>query len=177
MLCSLPHDRYKSSEAATIAHYGSTIGLNPLWIKFWPRFYIVVLGITFNSILFFLILFWILLSLFYLEFSVSFLIGLLFPFSIWTFLFLFIPQSRSHHGFLPKFLTATLHHGLRNDFLFHFSNLLGLLFSFLFDFYSSFPFGLYFHFFFNSFSISFHFFFIRFRSLFGFLPIFFSYLA
>ena len=48
MLCSLPHDRYKSSEAATIAHYGSTIGLNPLWIKFWPRFYIMVLGIIFN---------------------------------------------------------------------------------------------------------------------------------
>ena len=110
MLCSLPHDRYKSSEAATIAHYGSTIGLNPLWIKFWPRFYIIII-ITFNSILLFLILIWILLSIFYLEFSVPFLFGV-FP--------LFFPQSRSNHEFILKFLTAILHCGLRNDYFISF---------------------------------------------------------
>jgi hypothetical protein len=79
---------------------------------FWPRFYIVVLGMTFFfsfSYLLFPIFIWILLPLFYLDFSVpfvslsfldfsffitliyffQFLFGLLFPFSLWTFISLF----------------------------------------------------------------------------------------
>ena len=73
---------------------------------FWPRFYIVVLGMTFfflvSPIYFFQFLFgllfpfsiWTFISLFYLDIYFPFLFGLLFPFSLWTFiLFKFILNS------------------------------------------------------------------------------------
>ena len=51
---------------------------------FWPRFYIVVLGMTF---LFFRL--HLLFSIFYLDFYFPLLFGLLIPFSIWFFISLF----------------------------------------------------------------------------------------
>ena len=69
---------------------------------FWRRFHIVVLGMTFFFLFFirsftFHILFgllfpfsiWTFISLFYLDFYFPFLFGLLFPFSLWTFISLF----------------------------------------------------------------------------------------
>ena len=61
---------------------------------FWPRFYIVVLGMTFfffflQPIYFFPFSIWTFISLFFLDFYFPFLFGLLFPFSIWTFISLF----------------------------------------------------------------------------------------
>ena len=75
-----------------------------LWSNCWPWFYIVVLEI---ALFFFPVLFgllfsfsiWTFISLFSLYFCFPFLFGLLFPFSLWTFI-----QSQSHFGFLPFFL-------------------------------------------------------------------------
>ena len=58
----------------------SHVFTNPEFAKldFWPRFYIVVLGITFFPTL--------LLSIFYLHFYIPFIFfGLSFPFAIWIF--------------------------------------------------------------------------------------------
>ena len=84
-----------------------------LELDFRPQFYIVVLGIAFfRSFTFHII--------FYLDFCFPFLFGLLFPFSIWTFIslfyfsilfqclfnffsILFFIPSRSHFGILPNF--------------------------------------------------------------------------
>ena len=51
--------------------------------RFWPRFYIVVLGMTFFFLRSHLI------SIFYLDFYIPFLFGHFFPFSIWTFISIF----------------------------------------------------------------------------------------
>ena len=67
---------------------------------FWPRFYIVVLGMIFFFIfsicpiqflfgLLFSFFYHTFISLYYLDFYFPFLFGLLFPFSIWTFCYLF----------------------------------------------------------------------------------------
>ena len=58
---------------------------------FWPQFYTVVLWIALFSILFiyFPYSIWTFISLFLLDFYFPFLYGLLFPFSIWTFMSLF----------------------------------------------------------------------------------------
>ena len=58
---------------------------------FWPRFYIVVLEMLFwDHIYFFHILFRLLhISFFFSEFYFAFVFGILFPFSIWTLIFLF----------------------------------------------------------------------------------------
>ena len=53
-------------------------------IYFWPRFYIMVLGIAFFPFIYFTYSIWTFISLFYLDFCFPFLFGLLFPFSIWT---------------------------------------------------------------------------------------------
>ena len=76
---------------------------------FWPRFYIVVLGIAFFFLTLhslFTIFIWTFISPFFLEFYFPFLFGLLFQFffNFLSFFFnsLFI-RSRSHFGFLPFF--------------------------------------------------------------------------
>ena len=95
-----------------------------------------------------------------MEFSVSFLIGLISPF-LFVLLFPFSFPNPCHIKF-PKFLTTILHRGLWNNYFSSFphfisSNFYLDLYSlfFLFDFYSSFPFGLYFNFFFQLFFNSF----------------------
>ena len=58
-------------------------------LYFWPRFYIVVLGMTFFYVTSTF-------SIFFLDFYFLFLFGLLFPFSLWTFiLFRFVLNSFS----------------------------------------------------------------------------------
>jgi len=54
--------------------------------NFWPRFYIVVLGMTFCFRFFNQFTF----SNLYLDFYFPFLFGLLFPFFLWTFIFPFL---------------------------------------------------------------------------------------
>ena len=79
------------------------------WSYFWPRFYIVVLGMTFFFFIFFQYRFTF--SNLYMDFSVPFIFGLFFPFSIWTFLSLFYLDfyfpflyGRSYFFFFTKIL-------------------------------------------------------------------------
>ena len=65
---------YKKNEKISLV-----FGIVPI-TDFWPRFYIVVLGMTFFSLQFTF-------SNFYLDFYFPFLFGHLFPFSIWTFIY------------------------------------------------------------------------------------------
>ena len=96
--------------------------LNLRILIFWPRFYIVVLGITFLLFtlhLLFLISIWTFISFFLLGLLYLFYVWTFFPFFIWNLssnsscisisirvsilLYFFFNQSRSQFGFLPFF--------------------------------------------------------------------------
>ena len=86
---------------------------------FWPRFHIVVLGMTFfflslYPLIYFPYSIWTFISLFYLDFYFPFLFGLLIPFSIWTFNFPFL------FGLLSPFSGWTFISLLYLDFYFPF---------------------------------------------------------